>query len=46
MSHLSASGLGDKTVPCAGWSESQEHTNGVRVFPAGKVILVSRESSP
>lgn len=33
MSRLSASGLGDKTVPCAGWSESQEHTNGVRVFP-------------
>lgn len=29
MSHLSASALGDKTVPCTGWSESQERSNGV-----------------
>lgn len=34
MCHLSASALGDKTVPCAGLSESQGHTNGVRVSPS------------
>lgn len=34
MCSLSASALGDKTVPCAWLSESQEHTYGVRVFPS------------
>lgn len=34
MCRLSASALGDKTVQCAGLSESQEHTYGVRVCPS------------
>lgn len=34
MCCLSASALGDKTVLCAGLSESQEHMYGVRVFPS------------
>lgn len=34
MCRLSASALGDKAVPCAGLSESQEPMYSVRVFPS------------